>query len=108
MDKVPQIMGQNAQGRSKIMTNVNSWNSQLAERLATFKEKNTGVTAVVIESAGPFDTAISSPKSYGAPDATCLNKNGKSCLWWDNLHPGEQIQKLLAAEVAKAWKGSFF
>lgn len=108
MDKVPQITGQNAQGRSKIMTNVNSWNTQLAARLATFKGKNAGVTAVVIESAAPFNTAISSPKTYGAPDATCLNRNGKSCLWWDNLHPGEAIHKLLAAEIAKAWKDTFF
>ncbi|KAK4447387.1 carbohydrate esterase family 16 protein [Podospora aff. communis PSN243] len=108
MDKVPQIMGQSASGRSRIMGVVNGWNSQLASRLATFKAQGPGVTAVVVDSAVALNKAVANPRAYGAPDATCLNRNGRSCLWWDNLHPGEAIQRLFAEEVAKAWRGSFF
>ncbi|KAK3314304.1 GDSL lipase/esterase [Apodospora peruviana] len=108
LDKVPQIAAQSATGRAKVMANVNSFNSQLATRLATFATQNANVTAVVVESAGPINAAISNPKQYQASDATCQNRNGKSCLWWDNLHPGTAIHKLLAEAVATAFKGSFF
>jgi len=108
LDKVPQITAQSTSGRQKVMSNVNSLNSQLASRLATFKAQNPGVTAFVVDSATAINTATANPRNHGAPDATCLNKNGKSCLWWDNLHPGEAIQKLFAEGVAKVWKGSFF
>ncbi len=90
------------------MTNVNNLNTQLAARLATFKSQNPGVVAEVVSSASAITTAIANPKAYNAPDATCLNKNGKSCLWWDNLHPGTAIQKLFAESVANAFKGTFF
>lgn len=90
------------------MANVNSFNTQLATRLATFKAQNDNVAAVVVESAGPINTAINNPKAYQAADATCLNKDGKSCLWWDNLHPGTAIHKLFAEAVANGFKGTFF
>ncbi|KAK4184756.1 GDSL lipase/esterase [Podospora australis] len=108
LDRVPQIAQQSAAGRAKIMANVNSFNSQLASRLQVFQQNNKNVTAVVVDSAPPFIAAISNPRQYGAPDATCLNRNGKSCLWWDNLHPGEAIHRLLAESVANAFRGTFF
>jgi hypothetical protein len=77
------------------MTNVNAWSSQLAARLATFKSQNAGATAFMVESSTALNTAMANPRNSGAPDATCLNKNGKSCLWRDNLHPGEAIQKVV-------------
>ncbi|KAK1752706.1 hypothetical protein QBC47DRAFT_328038 [Echria macrotheca] len=108
LDKTPQIMGQSQQGRSRIMNSVNSFNSQLASRLETFKRQNAGVTGVVVQTAAAFEAAVANPRAYGAPDATCTNYNGKSCLWWDALHPGESIQRLFAQGVAGAFSGSFF
>ncbi len=91
------------------MANVNALNTQLAARLETFKAQNSGVsTAVMVDSAWAIDKAIANPRTYGAPDATCLNKDGRSCLWWDNLHPGTAIQRLFAEAVANAFKGAFF
>lgn len=90
------------------MTNVKSFNSQIAARLEAFKKAKGDVTTAVVDSAGAIETAIANPRVYGAPDATCTNRNGQSCLWWDALHPGTAIQKLFAADVAKAFKGTFF
>lgn len=91
------------------MSNVNSFNSQLASRLQQFKQQNAGVNAaVVISSSEAINKAVSNPRQYGAPDNTCTNKNGQSCLWWDALHPGTAIQRLFAESVANAFRGSFF
>lgn len=35
--KDPMIVAQSATGRTKVMANINSFNTQLAARLATFK-----------------------------------------------------------------------
>lgn len=101
-------MAQSASGRAKVMANVNNLNTQLAARLETFKTQNSGVTAFMVESANALNKAIANPQTYGAPDAMCLNRNGKSCLWWDNLHPGTAIQKLFAEAVGSAFEGTFF
>ncbi|KAK4168475.1 SGNH hydrolase-type esterase domain-containing protein [Cladorrhinum sp. PSN259] len=108
LEKVPQIASQSASGRQRVTNSVKSFNSQLAARLEVFKQSKGDVQAAVIDSAGAIETAMANPKAYGAPDATCQNKNGKSCLWWDALHPGTAIHKLLAGDVAKAFKGTFF
>jgi phospholipase/lecithinase/hemolysin len=91
------------------MGTINSYNSGLASRLASFKSSNSGVNiAVVVDTSIAFDTATANPNKYGAPNASCENSNGVSCLWWDQLHPGQQIQKLFASTVASDLKGSFF
>ncbi|KAK4156091.1 carbohydrate esterase [Chaetomidium leptoderma] len=108
LDKTPLIAGQSAAGRTRVMTNVNNFNTQLAARLASFESQNSGAKTAVVTSADPFNTAISNPGVYGAADATCEDKKGERCLWWDNLHPATAIHKLLAEAVASAFEGTFF
>ncbi|KAK3998107.1 SGNH hydrolase-type esterase domain-containing protein [Cladorrhinum sp. PSN332] len=108
LDKVPQIAGQSAAGRQRVMNSIGSFNSQVAARLEAFKQSKGDVHTVVVDSAGAINEAVGNPRAYGAPDATCLNRNGQSCLWWDALHPGTAIHRLLAGDVAKAFKGAFF
>ncbi|KAK4228717.1 GDSL lipase/esterase [Podospora fimiseda] len=108
LDKVPQIANQNAAGRQRVMNSIRSFNSQVATKLEAFKQSKGDVRAVVVDSGNAINTAVGNPRAYGAPDATCTNYNGRSCLWWDALHPGTAIQRLFAEDVAKAWKGSFF
>jgi phospholipase/lecithinase/hemolysin len=105
----PLVGGQSASQRSVITNTINQYNSALTSRLATFKSSNSGVNiAVVVDTSVAFSTATSNPSAYGAPNASCQNSNGKSCLWWDQLHPGASIQKLFAQSVATALKGTFF
>jgi phospholipase/lecithinase/hemolysin len=79
---------------------VEAYNALLAKGIKEFEGKNEGVTTWVFETSGPFNTAINSPKTYGAPDATCFNGDGTSCLWFNNYHPGQAIHKLVAEGVA--------
>jgi phospholipase/lecithinase/hemolysin len=62
------------------------------------------VTAQLFDTTPTFDTVLNNPTAYGAPDATCVNGDGKSCLWADTYHPGLVIHELLAKALVKAVK----
>lgn len=79
---------------------VDAYNALLMAGVEAFKGNSSGVTTWVFDTAGPFNTAIESPKTYGAPNASCFNGDGVSCLWFNNYHPGQAIHKLVAAGVA--------
>lgn len=87
---------------------IAKYNDAIAQRLEAFKASNSGVTAKIVDTAVPFNTALDNPTEYGAPDATCYNEDGTSCLWFNDYHPGVEINRLVAEAVADAWEGSFF
>jgi len=102
------MLQQSADARATEDKVIAQYNVLLAARLASFSSANSGVTGKVVDTSVPFNTAIANPTAYGAPDATCYNSDGMSCLWFNDYHPGIAINKLVAQAVADAWKGSFF
>jgi phospholipase/lecithinase/hemolysin len=87
---------------------IAKYNNLMATYLVNFKSKNSGVTATIVDTQAPFNKALDNPTAYGAPNATCYNSDGTSCLWFNDYHPGIAIQDLTAQAVASALKGSFF
>ncbi|KAK3317213.1 carbohydrate esterase family 16 protein [Cercophora scortea] len=108
IDKTPLMLAETAESRAGEASCIVQYNDLLAARLAAFQAKNSGVVARIVDTGVPFNTAINNPTAYGAPNATCDNSDGVSCLWFNNYHPGIAINKIVAAAVAAAWKGSFF
>lgn len=94
--------------RAQEASIITEYNDALASGLANFSSANSGVTAKLIDTSIPFQTAIDNPTAYGAPNATCYNSDGTSCLWYNDYHPGIAINKLVAEAVATAWEGIFF
>ena len=70
---------------------IAKYNAALTAGLAAFKTKNTGITSKIIDTTAPFN-----------------NSDGKSCLWFNDYHPGIEINNLVAKAVSDAWKGSYF
>ncbi|KAK4101188.1 carbohydrate esterase family 16 protein [Parathielavia hyrcaniae] len=98
-----------AQGNSQaISTAIAKYNTALSNRLETFKMANSGISSRIVDTGVAFNTALDNPTAYGAPDATCFNEDGTSCLWFNDYHPGIEINKLVAKAVADAWKDSYF
>ncbi|KAK3370785.1 hypothetical protein B0T24DRAFT_650062 [Lasiosphaeria ovina] len=91
-----------------LVTAITQWNGALPTRVAAFKTANPEANFTIVDTSPPWETALANPKAYGAPDATCTNSNGKSCLWFNSYHPGVAIQKLVAQAVAAAFNGTFF
>ncbi|KAK3346881.1 putative cellulose-binding GDSL lipase/acylhydrolase [Lasiosphaeria hispida] len=108
IQKTPTMQEQTAESQAGEAVSIGKYNAAIAARLAAFKTANAGITATVIDTTIPFDTALANPTAYGSPNATCYNGDGVSCLWFNDYHPGVAINKLVAGAVAEAWKGSFF
>ncbi|KAJ4415804.1 hormone-sensitive lipase HSL [Neurospora sp. IMI 360204] len=104
----PLMIGEGATTVATQKVAIAKYNSLLASRLEAFLEVNCDATGKVVDTVAPFETAIKNPTTYGAPDATCFNEDGVSCLWFNNYHPGVQIQKLVAQAVKSAFTGTFF
>jgi len=102
------MLNQSASAREQEAGVIAQYNDILFSQLGLFKSSNANVTATVINTAEAFDEALDHPAKYGAPDATCFNSDGKTCLWFNDYHPGIEINRLVAGMVADAWKENFF
>lgn len=67
---------------------IKQFNALLSDRLKEFVASHTGSKGWVVDTQKPFNQAISDPTKYGSKDATCYNSDGKSCLWYNDYHPG--------------------
>ncbi|KAK0735953.1 hypothetical protein B0T21DRAFT_401637 [Apiosordaria backusii] len=87
---------------------IAKYNAAIAARAATFKAANAGSVIKIVDTGVAFNKALDNPTEYGSPDAKCWNGDGVSCLWFNDYHPGIEINRLVAEDVAAAWEGSFF
>ncbi|KAF2143108.1 carbohydrate esterase family 16 protein [Aplosporella prunicola CBS 121167] len=96
----------NQNGEAKVIT---QFNDLLKSRADTFVENHDDATVVVVDTQAPFNKVLDSPADYGANNATCYNEDGKTCLWYNDLHPGLEIHNQVAQAVAAAYtEGGFF
>lgn len=107
-DQAPVFAQQTTQNMDYVRGNITTYNADLVTRLATFESANSGVTGTIFNTTASFYTVLDDPTAYGSPDATCMNADGTSCLWYDTYHPGQAIQKLVAENFVKALTGIFF
>jgi hypothetical protein len=92
----PQEVALPASTTANEAPSISVFNTQLANVILNFSSTHSDAVIASVDTQTPFNTALSNPTVYGAPDATCYNANGVSCLWWNNYHPGQVIQKLVA------------
>jgi len=102
------MLAESAETRQAEAAAIQKYNAALTSRLAAFQTKNSGITAKVVDTTPAFNQALDNPTAHGAPDASCFNSDGKSCLWFNDYHPGIEINRLVAKAVADAWKNSYF
>ena len=108
IQKTPLMLAEDASAQSSEASAITIWNSELSTRASYFKGNNTGSTTWVYDAQTPFNAAIADPTAYGASDATCYNSDGTTCLWWNNYHPGQAIQNLVAKGIVSELTGTFF
>jgi phospholipase/lecithinase/hemolysin len=108
INKTPLVLNSTVAEQTQEADAIALYNSYLSCGLSKFVGEHNDVVGKIINTTAAFDTAIADPQAYGAPDATCFNSDGTSCLWFNNYHPGIAINKLVAEEVAAAWNGTFF
>lgn len=87
---------------------ISKFNSMLFSRVSSFASANSGMKAIIVDTQAPLNLAIQNPTTYGASNALCYNSDGKTCLWFNDYHPGMAIRNLVAKAVTTAENGSFF
>lgn len=87
---------------------ISKFNSMLFSRVSSFASANSGMKAIIVDTQAPLNLAIQNPTTYRASSALCYNSDGKTCLWFNDYHPGMAIRNLVAKAVATAENGSFF
>lgn len=100
-DRVPAFLNEPVDKVDKLRADIVTYNNRVRSLLAQFKAAYDDVEGQIFETAPTFQKAYANPQAYGAPDATCVNGDGVSCLWYDTYHPGIAIQKSLAEEIVK-------
>ncbi|KAH7244512.1 Aldehyde/histidinol dehydrogenase [Fusarium redolens] len=104
----PLMIQQGTDSNALLVKAIKLYNSKLASKLSAFKQANSGVKTLLVDTSVSFKKAINDPKNYGAPDATCFNNDGKSCLWFNDYHPGIAINRLVAEQVANELESNGF
>jgi phospholipase/lecithinase/hemolysin len=107
-DQTPLMLANDASSEASLVSAIETYNNFLSSKLANFKSVNSGVTSWIVNTSVPFYKAIDDPTAYGAPNATCYDDDGTSCLWFNNYHPGIAIQGLVADAVAETVGAPWF
>ncbi|KAJ5184869.1 Lipase GDSL [Penicillium cf. griseofulvum] len=76
-----------------------AFNAALKTMVNEFIADNSGTTTVLYDSFTFMTKVLDAPAQYGFTDATCVNDDGTTCVWWDNYHPGHAYHKLQAADM---------
>lgn len=108
IDQTPLMLANDAASEASLVTALATYNDFLASKLTTFTAENSGVSSWIVNTSIPFYEAINNPTAYGAPNNTCYDDDGVSCLWFNNYHPGIAIQGLVADAVAETVGAPWF
>ncbi|KAE8136237.1 GDSL lipase/esterase [Aspergillus pseudotamarii] len=77
------------------------YNKNLESMVDEFKINHTDVTVAYYDSWSFMTKILDNPTDYGFPDATCINEDGTSCVWWNDYHPSAKYHQLQAGDMKK-------
>ncbi|KAL3248772.1 hypothetical protein ABHI18_011894 [Aspergillus niger] len=75
------------------------YNENLEGMVDDFTKKKGDVTTVLYDSWSFMTKILDDPTAYGFPNATCIDDDGTSCIWWNNYHPGMKYHLLQAEDM---------
>jgi hypothetical protein len=88
IDKSPMMLAQSKEARILEAGVIKQFNNLLSSRLKDFVASHGGSKGWVVDTQEAFNKALNDPTKYGSKDATCYNSDGKTCLWFNDYHPG--------------------
>jgi phospholipase/lecithinase/hemolysin len=107
MQRTPVFIDRGSEAISQEAAAISKYNTLLLAHLDDFKSSHTDASFKFLDTQLPFNQGLNNPTAYGAPDATCVNWDGHSCLWRDPYHPSVALQNLNAQYVRDQLSGWF-
>lgn len=102
LDRTPSLLSVGFEVSPKVHDVIQDYNSLLTSSVPAFQAAHPGSSLAIVDEQPVFNDILDNPQAYGAPNATCFNDDGYSCLWWNNFHPGLAIQGALGDAVYEA------
>ncbi|KAJ5131063.1 CAZyme family CE16 [Penicillium bovifimosum] len=99
VSRSPQILNQGADAANGHAAWVTAYNTGLKAMVDDFIASNSGTTTVLYDTWNFMTKILDAPATYGFSDATCVNADGVSCVWWNDYHPGYKYHQLQAADM---------
>jgi len=102
LDRAPSHLDASGVPNASIASFVSAWNDELNLTAQNFGQGHPSSSITLVDAHAAFTVVLDNPAGYNAPNASCWNNDGKSCLWYDVLHPGQAIHASLAKAVDRA------
>jgi len=100
INRAPSNLGSDEWSQTTLKAAIQTYNNLIVARTALFNAANAGAQAQAIDIFTKFDLVLDNPTVYGAANSSCWNADGKTCLWWNDYHPGLVLQNGVADDVA--------
>lgn len=78
---------------------VTAYNEGLRDMVQSFTNDHDDTNVVFYDSWAFMTRVLDNPAEYGYQDAACMNFDGFTCVWWNNLHPGWMYHKYQAEDM---------
>lgn len=101
-DRSPLVMTVPAAEQAQWRDAINTFNTQFGTRLALWTATRVGAVAAMYDYHRWLTGVLDNPTAYGFPDATCINADGQSCVWFNNYHVSSRVDDLLAKQMQAA------
>ncbi|KAF7716839.1 Acetylesterase [Penicillium ucsense] len=97
----PLILDQGESASQKHAAWTEAYNRGLEEMRKEFHKAHKDAESVLYDSWRFMTRILDHPQRFGFTNATCIDSDGESCVWWNNYHPSQKYHRLQAADMKR-------
>ncbi|EYE94848.1 SGNH/GDSL hydrolase family protein [Aspergillus ruber CBS 135680] len=99
VSRTPEIQSQGKEAAKSHAKYLSVFNENVESMVKNFTTSHKDTTTVLYDSWSFMTKVLDKPQSYGFPNATCVNDDGHSCIWWNSYHPTSKYHQLQADDM---------
>ncbi|OJJ83846.1 SGNH/GDSL hydrolase family protein [Aspergillus glaucus CBS 516.65] len=97
--RTPKILSQGNEAAKSHAKYLAVFNENVELMVKNFTTNHEDTTTVLYDSWSFMTKVLNQPQKYGFPNATCVNDDGHSCVWWNSYHPTSKYHRLQAEDM---------
>ena len=89
-EKTPRLIERGSAQQAKIAEAISQFNIAQNTTVSAFRAEHPAARVVYVDVQETFNKVLNDPTAFKAPNSSCFNSDGVSCLWWvsSNLFKG--------------------
>ena len=81
-EKTPRLIQRGSAQQAKIAEAISQFNIAQNTTVSAFRAEHPAARVVYVDVQETFNKVLNDPTAYKAPNSSCFNSDGVSCLWW--------------------------